>query len=209
MQKLEDQVDIEWRCLDPRTESLRPSGRYLERLEAWKKGQTGVPMVDACMRFLNHTGWINFRMRAMLVSFACYHLWLDWREIHPHLAQMFTDYEPGIHLCQLQMQAGTTGINTIRMYNPIKQGQTLDPNGVFIRKWIPEIQNRSNDQIHLPEVEQLSLFHEAEDYPKSIVDIEKQGRKAKEVLYALRKNNREVIAPIVQKHASRRKRNKR
>ena len=205
MQKLEDQVDIEWRCLDPRTEPLRPSGRYPERLEAWKKGQTGVPMVDACMRFLNHTGWINFRMRAMLVSFACYHLWLDWREIHPHLAQMFTDYEPGIHLCQLQMQAGTTGINTIRMYNPAKQGKTLDPNGVFIRKWIPEIQNRSNAQIHLPEVEQLSLFHEAEDYPKSIVDIDKQGRRAKEVLYALRKNNREVIAPIVQRHASRRK----
>ena len=94
MQKLEDQVDIEWKCLDPRTEQLRPSGQYSDRLHAWIHGTTGVPMVDACMRFLRHTGWINFRMRAMLVSFACYHLWLDWREIHPHLAQMFTDYEP-------------------------------------------------------------------------------------------------------------------
>ena len=122
---------------------------------------------------------------------------------------MFTDYEPGIHLCQLQMQAGTTGINSIRMYNPIKQGQTLDPQGLFIRKWIPEIQHRSNQQIHLPEIDQLSLFHEAEDYPKPIVNIEEQGRKAKEILYALRKENREVIAPIIQKHASRKNRNKR
>ena len=207
MQKLEDQVDIEWRCLDPRTDSLRPSGRYPDRLHAWIHGQTGIPMIDACMRFLNHTGWINFRMRAMLVSFACYHLWLDWREIHPHLAQMFTDYEPGIHLCQLQMQAGTTGINTLRIYNPIKQGQTLDPQGTFTRKWVPEIQNRNNQQLHLPanSMGQLCLFHEQENYPQPIVDIQSQGKKAKDILYSIRKKDRKVILPIIQKHASRKR----
>ena len=173
----------------------------------WKRGKKAklvflwwMPVCD----FLNHTGWISFRMRAMLVSFACYHLWLDWREIHPHLAQMFTDYEPGIHLCQLQMQAGTTGINTIRMYNPIKQGQTLDPNGIFIRKWIPEIQNRSNQQIHLPKWNSFHCFMKREDYPKSIVDIENKGRKAKEVLYALQA----TVKCTYRADASRRKRNK-
>jgi len=71
--------------------------------------------VDACMRALIQTGWINFRMRAMLVSFSSYHLWLHWREPGLHLARVFTDYEPGIHWSQVQMQSGTTGINTLRI----------------------------------------------------------------------------------------------
>jgi hypothetical protein len=78
-------------------------------------------MVDACMRSLLHSGWLNFRMRAMLVSFACYDLWLDWRPLAPILARCFLDYEPGIHYPQLQMQAGTTGMNANRIYSASKQ----------------------------------------------------------------------------------------
>ena len=69
----------------------------------------------------------------MLVSFASYQLWLDWRITSKYLARLFTDYEPGIHYSQVQMQSGTTGINTIRIYNPIKQSLDYDPNGNFIK----------------------------------------------------------------------------
>jgi deoxyribodipyrimidine photo-lyase len=109
-----------------------------ERLAAWCEGRTGFPMVDACMRQLNATGWLNFRMRAMLVSFAAYHLHLHWREPGLHLARQFLDFEPGIHWSQMQMQSGTTGINTLRVYSPRKQQAEQDPEGHYVRRWVPK-----------------------------------------------------------------------
>ena len=75
----------------------------------------------------------------MLVSFASYHLWLDWRRTAPFLARQFVDYEPGIRYSQIQMQSGTKDINSVRIYSPIKQPKDHDPKGVFIRKWVPEL----------------------------------------------------------------------
>ena len=108
-------------------------------LDAWCEGRTGYPLVDACMRCLNAIGFLNFRMRAFVVSFAVYGLHLDWRTIHPHLARIFYDYEPGIHLAQLQMQAGVVGINTIRVYNPTKQLIDQDPYCKFVKQWVSEL----------------------------------------------------------------------
>ena len=86
----------------------------------------------------------------MLMSFASYHLWLPWRDSGLHLARLFVDYEPGIHWSQCQMQSGSTAINTVRVYNPIKQGQDHDLKGEFIRTWLPELRMVPDVYVHEP-----------------------------------------------------------
>ena len=149
IQKLEDMPDIETKCMHPYYEFIR-SDFDTQKFNAWKNGVTGYPYIDACMRSLMHTGWLNFRARATLVSFASYHLWLDWRDTGNYLAQLFTDFEPGIHFCQMQMQSGVTGINTKRIYNPVTQSTNNDATGCFIRKWVPELSNLPNEYVHQP-----------------------------------------------------------
>jgi len=68
-----------------------------DRLDAWREGRTGYPLIDACMRCLMQTGYLNFRARAMVVSFLTHHLWQDWRLGAAWLGSLFLDFEPGIH----------------------------------------------------------------------------------------------------------------
>lgn len=162
-------------------------------LAAWKWGRTGYPLVDACMRCLNQTGYINFRMRAMLTSFATHHLWQPWQAIAAHLAQQFLDFEPGIHFPQLQMQAGVTGTNTVRMYNPVKQAQDHDPEGVFVRQWVPELQQCPDAYLFepwkMPPLEQeFSNFRIGVDYPAPIVELTESARHARQAIWSHRKN---------------------
>jgi len=207
IQKLEDEPSIEHRCLHPAYEGLRPAEPEPARLAAWARGETGLPFVDACMRSLIATGWLNFRMRAMLVSVASYHLWLDWRATGTVLARYFTDYEPGIHWSQVQMQSGTTGMNTIRIYNPVKQGQDQDPTGAFTRAWVPELAGVPDAHLQRPWEWDGAAGLLDKQYPAPMVDPVAAAKAAKEAVYACRRAHRgdAETARIVDKHASRKR----
>ena len=159
-----------------------------ERFAAWQHGRTGWPLVDACMRFLIAHGWLNFRMRAMLVSVACYTLKLPWQPVAHWLAQLFVDYEPGIHYPQIQMQSGTNGNQVLRIYNPLSQAQELDPEGVFVRRWVTELQHVPTTWIFTPEKMPIQLKQQygAEQYPIPIVDFVLAHRAAKQEISTLR-----------------------
>ena len=198
IQKLEDQPEIEFRCMHSAFEGMREPHHREDRLEGWRNGQTGYPFVDACMRSLIQTGYLNFRMRAMLVSFAAYHLFLDWRKLNPILAALFTDYEPGIHISQLQMQSGVTGINALRIYNPVKQGLDHDPRGDFIREFVPEVRHLTDEEIHLP----------SNIYTQPIVELSPSLKFAREAISKVRKsdNFRTIAQGVYNKLGSRKQR---
>ena len=220
MQKLEDEPAIEFRHFARACDGLRPGddapgapawgASQAARLQAWQEGQTGYPMVDACMRSLNATGWLNFRMRAMLVSFASYHLWLHWRPTGLHLARQFTDFEAGIHWSQMQMQSGTTGINTLRVYSPTKQALDQDPQGDFIRRWVPELRDVPLNRLATPWAmdraeQQAAGCVIGRDYPEPIVEEKAAAKAAKDAMYGLRREGgAQVEADRIQaRHGSR------
>ncbi len=194
IQKLEDQTSLESRNLHPAYDGLRPRPEADDpRIDAWIEGRTGFPFLDACMRSLKATGWLNFRMRAMAMGFASHHLWLDWKVPAERLAARFTDFEPGIHYAQAQMQSATTGTNTPRIYNPVKQSRDQDPDGAFIRRWVPELAQLPDAFLHAPweaapEILSAAGIVLGQTYPMRMVDHMAAADQARTRIAAVRRS---------------------
>ena len=216
MQKLEDEPRIEFgnfvRAYDGLREQFTASGEGRRRFEAWKEGLTGYPMVDACIRCVKATGWLNFRMRAMLASVSAYHLWLHWREPAVWLGSHFLDFEAGIHFSQFQMQSGTSGINTVRIYSPAKQAAEQDPDGEFIRRWVPEL--RAVPVAWLSRPEQMPAEMQSRcgcriggDYPAPIVEHTVAVKEARERIAAVRRlgGTKDEARKVFVRHGSRKR----
>jgi deoxyribodipyrimidine photo-lyase len=210
IQKLESEPELEYQNVHRGYDGLREDDWNAAHFEALKTARTGWPLVDACVVMLRETGWLNFRMRAMLVSVAAYPLWLDWRPVGHWLAGQFLDYEPGIHWSQMQMQSGTTGINTTRIYNPVKQAMDHDPYGHFVRRWLPYMRKVPDAWLFEPwrmpdDLQQRCGVRVGVEIPLPLVELTDAMRQAKARLYAVRTDPdvKAARTAIVDKHASR------
>jgi deoxyribodipyrimidine photo-lyase len=154
----------------------------------------------------------------MLVSVAAYPLWLHWKRVGDWLATQFVDYEPGIHWSQVQMQSGTTGINTLRVYNPIKQAKDHDPTGAFVRHWLPALRKLPDEWIFEPwklpanlqaeygfKVGDCDATSKVFDWPMPVVDLEVATKGAKAAMYGRRGLDavRAEKTRVLKKHGSR------
>lgn len=188
LQRFELKPQIEHEVEDIKMVGIREQEFEEELFEAWTQGQTGVPIIDAAMRMLNETGWINMRMRGTLLSFAANELWLHWRKPGLYLARQFLDYEPAIHWHQMQIHSATSLAQPL-IYNPIKQAQEQDESGVFIRKWVPELKQLQTPEIFEPWTGDTADLKKSGvklgvTYPKPIVPLDAAAECAKLIIQA-------------------------
>jgi len=199
VQKLHTEPELEFYSMHRMCDDLRPEYDD-EIIEKWIEGETGFPFLDACMKFLNENGWINFRMRAMIMSFASYNLWQPWQKTSPRLAELFTDYEPGIHISQVQMQSGVTGINLPRIYSISKQSMDQDPDAEWTKNILPQLNDFDPKLIHNAELN--------DSYIPQIVDLKSSAKFARDQIWGIRKSIefKNEARKVYLKHGSRRKR---
>ena len=163
-------------------------------LKAWKKGMTGYPIVDAGMRELYETGWMHNRIRMVVGSFLVKHLRINWTEGEKHFRNCLLDFNKANNVAQWQWVAGcgADAAPYFRIFNPILQGEKFDKEGIYVKKWVPELKNVPNKFIHKPWEMELK-YQEAiktiigKDYPGPIVVHEKARAAALEAFQSLKK----------------------
>ncbi len=206
IQKLETEYRLEF---EPSNIGFKNFKRSTDEdlLTAFIEGKTGFPIIDAALRCLKKTGYVNFRLRATLVTFATFTLWLDWKMVAQYLASLFLDFEPGIHYGQIQIQAGLSGYHTLRIYSPIAQSEKHDPEGKFVKEWMPELKDVPSDLLSKPwemcPVQQ-EMYHciLGKDYPRPIVDYEIATQIARNYYWKSRQKDSviEQLPAIWEKH---------
>lgn len=156
-----------------------------DKWERWEEGRTGFPFVDAGMRQLKKTGWMHNRLRMVVTCFACKDLWLDWRDVHDYFSRSFVDAELASMIGGIQWaySIGTDAQPYFRVFNPWKQGEDYDPEGEYIRKYVPELSEVPDKYIHRPHEMPQEVQEEAdcvigEDYPEPIIDHDQEREKA-------------------------------
>ena len=142
--------------------------------QRWLQGRTGIPIIDAAMRSLDKTGWMNFSLRAMVTSFIANTLLFDEKKLSAALAELYLDYEPAVHDFYIQQQTGVKG--KMKIIDPVKVGRQLDPDGAFIRRYISELSKLPDEYIHEPWL--YPAFYQL-NYEAPMVDVKKAYKKAR------------------------------
>jgi len=180
--------------LQPRFDAF-PWKRDDKALSAWQRGRTGYPIVDAGMRELWHTGVMHNRVRMVVASFLVKHLLIDWREGERWFWDTLVDADPGSNPANWQWVAGSgaDAAPYFRVFNPILQGEKFDPDGGYVRRWVPELARLPDQLIHhpwsAPPLELAAAGVElGKDYPRPIID-HKVGRERALAAYAKVRNS--------------------
>jgi deoxyribodipyrimidine photo-lyase len=207
-QKLADWPGWTERAVNPVMRGLYRDDHDPDLVDAWKHGETGFPMVDAAMRALVETGYINFRMRALVATFFQYVLGEWWRRGADFMYRHLVDADPAINYTQWQSQCNLTGVHPVRVYDPAKQVREYDPDGEFVREYVPELAPLPDNHLPRPEKAPLAVQAEAsvrvgEDYPYPVVDYERRATAARERFARLDDRASEALAdPRVRRRGS-------
>lgn len=207
-QKLADFPQLTEQAVNPVYRGLHRDEHDPDLVTAWKRGQTGFPLVDASMRALAETGYLNFRMRALCATFFCHILREWWKRGADHFYAHLVDADPGINYAQWQMQAGLVGVHPLRIYDPAKNTREYDADGEFIRRYVPEL--RAVPDAYLPRPERMAKSLQQEvgveigtDYPRPVVDFETRRSRTREQHARLADRAGEALSdPAVLKRAS-------
>ena len=207
-QKLQDNPSLPYESVNPVYRRMNRNSHEEELVEAWKKGETGYPLVDASMRALTRKGWLNFRSRAMVASFFVYILKQPWWVGADHMRRHLIDGDTAINYAQWQMQAGLVGVHPNRIYNPTKQARENDPEGRYIRRYVPELRDVPKEHLAEPwkmpeEVQRGSGVRVGTEYPEPVVEFDEERRRAREAYGDLADRAREALSdPEVYRRAS-------